>query len=108
ADQRVAVITTKEKSAVQQQEAYQSEETADHASPKYCKAPLKRRQPIPGRTEKFNLFSTLSATPSGTLGLRSGPESVDACMYALYKTGRWRRAQSRRRCSLSGAARPVS
>jgi hypothetical protein len=29
-------------------------------------------------------------------------------MYALYKTGQWRRAQFRRRCSLSGAARPAS
>jgi hypothetical protein len=31
------------------------------------------------------------------------PESVDAARRRLYKGGNWRRAQSRRRCSLSGA-----
>src|SRR5262249_649985 len=74
-----AVIDHEDESAGQQQEAYQSEEPADHASPKYCKAPLKCRQPIPGRREKFNLFSPLSPPPSRALRPRLDPEDVDAC-----------------------------
>jgi hypothetical protein len=34
----------------------------------------------------------------------AGPESVDAAWRALYKERQWRRAQSRRRCSLDSAA----
>src|SRR6185295_20280079 len=44
------------------------------------------------------------ARPEPPPALERSPESVDAWGYALYKTGQWRRAQSRRRCSLSGAA----
>jgi small subunit ribosomal protein S20 len=37
------------------------------------------------------------------LPVSKGPESVDAARRALYKDRQWRRVQSRRRCSLSGA-----
>src|SRR5262245_60011288 len=59
---------------------------------------------ITGGLGEIQPLQHLITRPGGAPEHPPALESVDACRYVLYKTGQWRRAQSRRRCSLSGAA----
>ncbi|MGH6642628.1 MAG: hypothetical protein ACRED3_08015, partial [Bradyrhizobium sp.] len=80
-----AVIDHEDKSAGQEQQANQPEETADHTSPYVCRA-RKAVSPIAGVSNKFNLISTLCANSGRIRYFLEGPESVDGAELALYKT----------------------
>jgi hypothetical protein len=80
------VIDHENEPASQQQQPYQTEKPADHASPCYSQLP----QASPGLTgepKKFNLASNLTALRRTLVWAGRGPESVDAARTGLYKTG---------------------
>jgi hypothetical protein len=80
------VIDHENEPASQQQQPYQTEKPADHASP--CNSQLPQAGPgLTGELKKFNLASALTALRRTLVWARSGPESVDAAKAGLYKSG---------------------